>query len=169
MTTGKPIFLGAVFVLTCLINTTAKAQRRGIVVSADTKLPMRDVSIRCDNGQVVKSAWDGSFSVPDSFKTVNFWHPKCETRILKHEELTDTVYLLPSARMLAEVVVYGDRRRRPDYVGLTATDRKLAAASTAGGANLLGVLQLLAQPVINKIHRNKALKKAKKKQIIENY
>lgn len=153
----------------CLFCTTLAAQRRGIVISADTKLPLRDVAIRWDNGEVVKSAWDGTFLIPQNFKRVNFSHPKCEMRFLKHDELTDTIYMLPASRMLAEVVVYGNRKRRPDYVGITSTDRQLVAAQTAGGANLLGVLKLLAQPVINKIHRNKELKKAKKKQVLDNY
>lgn len=159
----------AVFALVCVVCLQMMAQRRGIVISADTKLPLRDVEIRWDNNKVVKSAWDGSFVIPNDFKKVNFWHPRCETRFLKHDEMTDTIFMLPSARMLAEVIVYGNRKRRPDYVGLNATDRQLVAAQTTGGANLLGVLQLVAQPIINKIHRNKELKKAKKKQVLDNY
>lgn len=146
------------------------AQRRGIVLSADNKLPLRDVAIRWDNNDdIARSSWDGTFDIPAGFRRVCFSHPKCETRSLKREEMTDTIYLLPSSRMLSEVIIYGKRKRQPDYVGMNATDRQLVAASTAGGANLLGVLQLLASPVINKIHRNKALKKERKKQILNNY
>ena len=144
----KNFLLASTLAMLCI---PIAAQRRGIVISADTKLPIRDVAIRWDNREVVKSAWDGTFVIPQDFKRVNFSHPKCETRFLKHEELTDTIYMLP------------------DYVGLTATDRQLAAAQYAGGANLLGVLQLIAQPIIKKIHRNKELKKAKKEQIMNNY
>lgn len=147
----------------------SEAQRRGIVISADTKLPMRDVAIRWDNKDITKSAWDGTFDIPSDFKRVNFWHPKCEARSIKHDEMTDTIYLLPSARMLAEVIVYGNKGKKPDYAGLKSVDRQLIAAQTSGGANLLGVLQLIAQPVINKIQRNKSLKKARKKQILDNY
>lgn len=159
----------AVAMLFALVSQEASAQRKGIVISAETKLPLRDVAIRWDNKDVVKSAWDGSFVIPVEFGRVNFCHPKYETRVLRHDEMPDTIYMLPSSRMLSEVIIYGERRRRPDYTGINSTDRKLIAANTAGGANLLGVLQLLAQPVINKIHRNKALKKARKKQIIDNY
>ena len=166
---SKLFFVGSLFVLMFFFNIKTMAQRRGIVISADTKMPLCDVSIRWDNKEAVKSAWDGTFTIPQNFERVNFWHPKCETRSLTHSEMTDTIYMLPSARMLAEVVVYGNRKRTPDYVGLTSTDKKLVAAQTAGGANLLGVLQLLAQPVINKIHRNKELKNAKKKQMLDNY
>lgn len=158
-----------VFCLASVFCMAATAQRRGVVISADTKLPLRDVAIRWDNKEVVKSAWDGSFTIPKDFKRVNFCHPKCETRFLRHDEMTDTIWMLPASRMLAEVVVYGNRKRRPDYVGLNATDRQLVAAQTAGGANLLGVLKLLAQPIINKIQRNKELKEARKKQVLDNY
>lgn len=147
----------------------SEAQRRGIVISADTKLPLRDVAIRWDNKDVTKSAWDGTFEIPSNFKKVNFWHPKCEGRSLKHEEMTDTIYLLPSSRMLAEVVIYGNRGKKREYTGQTSVDKQLIAAQTTGGANLLGVIKLLAQPVLNKIQRNKMLKKARKKQILDNY
>lgn len=169
MKTKTALLTAILVVATGSICLPATAQRRGVVISADTKLPLRDVYIRWDNNDAVKSAYDGSFSIPENFKRVNFWHPKCETRFLKHDEMTDTIYMLPSSRMLAEVIVYGERKRRPDYVGINATDRQLVAVSTAGGANILGVLKLLAQPIINKIHRNKELKKAKKKQIIDSY
>ena len=54
-------------------------------------------------------------------------------------------------------------------MGLNATDRQLAAAKTSGGADVLGLLSLAIQPILDKIHHKKALKKAMKKQIIDNY
>lgn len=152
----------------CIVQNAA-SQRRCIVVSADTRLPVRDVSIRCDNNEVVKSAWDGRVVVPDKFDKAVFHHPKYETRVLRHEEMTDTVFMLPSARMLSEVIIYGERKRRPDFAGIAAVDRQLIANTPSGGANLLGLLELVAQPFINKIQRNKELKKARRKQILDNY
>lgn len=153
-----------------IVPICVSAQRRGIVVSADNRLPLRDVAIRWDNNNdIVRSSWDGTFAIPADYRRVCFSHPKCETRSLRREEMTDTIYMLPSSRMLSEVIIYGARKRQPDYVGMNATDKKLVAVSTAGGANLLGVLRLLASPLINKIHRNKALKKERKKQILNNY
>lgn len=145
------------------------AQRRGIVVSADTKLPIGNVEIKWDNKEVEKTAWDGTFTIRGSFRRVSFFHPKCETRFLKPDEMTDTIYMLPASRMLTEVIIYGKRKRQPDYVGLNATDRQLAAAKTSGGADVLGLLSLAVQPFLDKIHHKKALKKAMKKQIIDNY
>ena len=152
----------------CIVQNAA-SQRCCIVVSADTRLPVRDVSIRWDNNEVVKSAWDGRVVVPDKFDKAVFHHPKYETRVLRHEEMTDTVFMLPSARMLSEVIIYGERKRRPDYAGIAAVDRQLIANTPSGGANLLGLLELVAQPFINKIQRNKELKKARRKQILDNY
>ena len=59
------------------------AQRRGIVISADTKLPIGNVEIKWDNKEVEKTAWDGTFTIRGSFRRVSFFHPKCETRFLK--------------------------------------------------------------------------------------
>lgn len=145
------------------------AQRRGIVVSADTRLPIGNVEIKWDNKEVEKTAWDGTFTIRGSFRRVSFFHPKCETRFLKPDEMTDTIYMLPASRMLTEVIIYGKRKRQPDYVGLNATDRQLAAAKTSGGADVLGLLSLVVQPILDKINHKKALKKAMKKQIIDNY
>ncbi len=158
-----------VAMLFAFVSQEAKPQRRGIVISADTKLPVSDVAIRWDNNGVVKSAWDGTFVIPKEFSRVNFHHPKFEPRMLNSNEMPDTVFLLPSSRMLTEVIIYGERRRRPDYVGINSTDRELIATNIGSGANVLGIIKLLAQPIINKIQRNKALKKARKKQVIDNY
>ncbi len=166
---GKWLRAFVVVMFVVLVSQEAKPQRSGIVVSADTKLPVRDVAIRWDNKDAVKSSWNGTFVIPREFNMVNFHHPKYETRMLRHDEVSDTIYLLPSSRMLSEVVIYGERRRRPDYVGINSTDKELIAVNVSGGANVLGIIKLLAQPIINKIHRDKTLKKARKKQVIDNY
>ena len=87
------------------------AQRRMVVVDADLKVPVRDVQVFTSEGQDQRTAWDGTFEVPDSFSRLNFRHPHFEQRyLLPSELLGDTIWLLPKTNTLGEVIIWGRRR-----------------------------------------------------------
>ncbi len=93
------------------VAATAKAQRRLLVVNAETKVPVRDVQVYTDNNHHTRTLWDGTCAVPDSFGRVSFRHPNYVQRyILRSELRNDTVWLLPKQHVLNEVVVWGHRR-----------------------------------------------------------
>lgn len=87
------------------------AQRRMVVVDADLKVPVRDVQVYTPEGFDTLTAWDGTFAVPDSFSRLNFRHPHFSQRYLMPSELRgDTIWLLPVASVLGEVIIWGRRR-----------------------------------------------------------
>ena len=146
--------------------STASAQRRGIVVDAATKLPLRDVSVRFDCSQQQTTAWNGLFNIPESFNRAAFSHPKYEKCFLKHNEMTDTVFMLPAAIVLGEVVVYGKKGKK-NFAKLNKIDLKLAHAKANG--NLLGLLQLIMNPFLGNELSKEELQKRKNKMILDNY
>lgn len=150
-----------------LVATTAAAQRQGIVVDAATKVPLRDVSVRFDCGKQQQTQWNGIFSIPDNFDRAAFSHPKYEKCFLKHSELADTVFMLPAAIVLGEVVIYGKKGAKKDFAKLNKTDLKLAGAKADG--NLLGLLQLIMNPFTSSSMSKKELQRQKHKQILDNY
>lgn len=150
-----------------LAATTAEAQRRGIVVDAATKVPLRDVSVRFDCGKQQQTPWNGIFSIPENFERAAFAHPKYEKCFLKHSELADTVFMLPAAIVLGEVVIYGKMGRKKDFAKLNKTDLKLAGAKADG--NLLGLLQLIMNPLTGSSMSKKELQRQRHKQILDNY
>ena len=147
----------------------ASAQRKGIVIDASTKQPLRNVFVRCDNDSTIKTPWDGTFQLPENFQTVAFYHPNFEKRVLSHKEITDTVFMLPSARMLNEVVVYGKRGKIRDFTKMTTIDKQLLGIKPTNGFDLLGLLKLITNPISRSIEHKKEVKKQKRKQILDNY
>ena len=147
----------------------ASAQRKDIVIDASTKQPLRNVFVRCDNDSTIKTPWDGTFQLPEKFQTVAFYHPNFEKRVLNHKELTDTVFMLPSARMLNEVVVYGKRGKIRDFTRMTTIDKQLLGIKPTNGFDILGLLKLITNPIQRSIEHKKEVKKQKRKQILDNY
>ena len=147
----------------------ASAQRKGIVIDASTKQPLRNVFVKCDNDSTIKTPWDGTFQLPENFQTVAFYHPNFEKRVLNHKELTDTVFMLPSARMLNEVVVYGKRGKIRDFTRMTTIDKQLLGIKPTNGFDILGLLKLITNPIQRSIEHKKEVKKQKRKQILDNY
>ena len=97
----------------CLLMLSSEllAQRQMVVVNIESKVPVRDVIVSADDGREVRSSWNGLFEVPDSFERIDFRHPDFEHRyVLKSELLGDTIFLIPNANALSEVVIYGERR-----------------------------------------------------------
>ena len=147
----------------------ASAQWKGIVIDASTKQPLRNVFVKCDNDSTIKTPWDGTFQLPEKFQTVAFYHPNFEKRVLNHKELTDTVFMLPSARMLNEVVVYGKRGKTRDFTRMTTIDKQLLGIKPTNGFDILGLLKLITNPIQRSIEHKKEVKKQKRKQILDNY
>ena len=79
----------------------------------ETKTPQRDIKVRIDNGPEITTPWNGEFEVPDSFKRIDFSHPKFQRRYVLHNEVrSDTIYLIPILHAIDEVVIYGKDRRK---------------------------------------------------------
>lgn len=94
-----------------LLSSGLLAQRQMVVVNVESKVPIREVIVSADNGQEMRTSWDGLFEVPDSFERIDFRHPDFEHRyMLTSELLGDTIFLIPNTNALREVVIYGERR-----------------------------------------------------------
>lgn len=106
----KRISISFIFALLCII--TVDAQKRFVVVDMETGVPQRDVRVRWDKKHETHSIWDGSFYMDDVKDNVEIFKPGYMTRIMKPEELTDTIGILPTFNKLGEVVVIGKYKPR---------------------------------------------------------
>ena len=152
------------------------AQHKLVVVNVESKVPVRDVKICTDNGQEMRTAWDGQFIVPDSFRRIDFLHPDYERRYVLRDELhSDTIFLIPNINALHEVVIYGQRRRFDNRMAMILKpspqqiERDKLPKYVPAGINPLGVLVLLynltlRDKVKDKIRRKKALKEVRRKE-----
>lgn len=106
----KRISISFIFALLCII--TVDAQKRFVVVDMETGVPQREVRIRWDKKHETHSIWDGSFYMDDVRGSVEIFKPGYMTRIMKPEELTDTIGILPTFNKLGEVVIIGKYKPR---------------------------------------------------------
>ncbi len=131
-----------ILVLLITASLQLSAQRRGVVVNMETGVPQCDIIVYTDQGESVVTAWDGSFTLCDSFAVVSFAHPGFEKHSVSRDELTDTIALLPSQNMLGEVEVWGKRKDINQNFRLDKTELQLQQP-VQQGFNLLGFLGYL--------------------------
>lgn len=127
-----------------LLGLTAQAQRKGVIASAETGLPLRDCTIYTNNGQSYTTLWTGEYDITMPFQSVTIVKPNYMSYTLELSEMADTIYLLPRFNTLAEVTVWGKRRRfsknavsswQPSYVPNTP------ATGGVGGLDILGIFE----------------------------
>lgn len=118
------------------------AQVRGIVANAETGVPLRDVTIYTNTSRTYTTDWRGMFTIDDTITSATLVKTDFVSLTVTAEELADTVYLLPRFNSLAEVVVWGKRRRfsrsavsswQPSYLP--------PPTSGIGGLDILGLFQ----------------------------
>ena len=157
-------------------SSVIMAQKNMVVVNVESKVPICNVRVSSDGGQETCTSWDGRFVVPDSFLRIDFFHPDFERRyILKSELKGDTIFLIPNINALHEVVIYGERRFEKRMAQILKPspqqiERDKIPKFIPTGISPLGVLLLiydltLRKKVENHIHRKKALKDVRKKEV----
>jgi hypothetical protein len=158
------LYFIAMLYMCCVV---ARAQRKLIVASLESKTPQRDVQVRIDNGPEIRTPWNGQIEVPDSFKRIDFCHPKFQRRYVLHDEIHgDTIYMIPVLHALDEVVVYGQDRRKTMMAGImsptTPTEPKMPQVLSTG-PNVLAMLGWLFDHTIGpKIEAKRRRKQALK-------
>ncbi len=154
-----------------LLTSAGMAQRRMVVINAESKVPVRDVKVSADNGYAALTTWDGLFTVPDSFIRMDFVHPDFERRYVLNSELKgDTIFLIPNINALREVVIYGHRRfdERMRAMFQPSEEQKLLdqlPKSIPSGFNPLAFAAWIYDLTLRKkVDRKKALKEVRRKE-----
>ena len=99
-----------------LLPLKMDAQIKGVVISTETGIPVRNVAVTTDKGEQTVTAWDGTFLLRDtSFHELNMGNAHYEKRVMYREELTDTIELIPRMNALDEVVVIGHARKGAEF------------------------------------------------------
>ena len=165
-------------ILLMLPSFEMAAQRQMVVVNVESKVPIRDVIVSADNGEKIRTPWDGVFSIPDSVQRIDFRHPDYEHRyVLQSEILGDTIFLIPNMNLLSEVVIYGERRfdkRMASMLAQTSQqklDGQLERIKIPAGFNPIGFAlwiynKTFRKSVENRSHRKKALKEVRRQEAI---
>ncbi len=95
----------------CLCSLCARAQMDVVVADIESGVPLRDVKIYTDSGSVAVTDYRGMARIDRPFSSATVTHPKYLGTTVGRHELVDTLYLLPKANTLNEVVVWGESRK----------------------------------------------------------
>lgn len=99
---------------TTLISLHVNAQGRCVIVDKETGTPIKDVKAYTDKNDEFTTDYRGVLIINKPFDSATLAHPKYLSRKVDKAELNDTVWLLPKAIRLDEVVVWGVKRSPMD-------------------------------------------------------
>jgi hypothetical protein len=105
-----------------------RAQGKCVIVDKETGTPLRGVKAYTDKEDVFTTDYQGRLVIDKPFASATLAHPKYLSRKVEKAELNDTVWLLPKAIRLDEVVVWGQKRTPMDAM-MSSIQAELADAA----------------------------------------
>ena len=147
------------------------AQRRLVVVDVETLIPVAGANVVTKYGNTTTDSL-GYFSLSDSCKSVALSHVNYESRMIKLNEVRDTVYMISKLLNLREIIVFGHGKRDelPDalkkQLEVNKEDAKLASIDPSSG----NLLSLIGYIIPKKWRKNsKKARRERIKEILDNY
>ena len=134
-----------------------------VIIDIETSLPLRDVKMFTNTGQVSVSDYRGRIVLPDSsFQSATLSRGKYLNRIVERYEITDTMEMLPQGTSLGDVVVWGVDRRGIKSMVKVAT-RDLSAYAPPSGLVSFDFFELFRKKPLNRKARRR------NKELLENW
>lgn len=113
----------------------AGAQPRCVVIDKETGTPLRDVKVHTESGILAVSDYQGRVYIDTVFQSATLSHVSYLSRVVKAEEMRDTLWMIPKENRLGEVVVWGTNRKNINSMVADATKNLEAYAPPPGLAS----------------------------------
>ena len=157
-----------IFLLLFCCSLTAKSADTLVVVDASTGVPIRNVIVYLDYTASVSTTYDGKFLLNHKhFDELKLRHPAYLERIMLPEEIvSDTIRMLPKTKVLSEVVVIGEKKKK-EFKLISPTDAQLLSNGSNQNGNLLGLIPVAYKLLFGEKHKTSQQEKTKK--AVENY
>jgi hypothetical protein len=158
------------FVLTAC-TLSVQAQRRYVVIDVETKVPIRHVNVRYGAHHTDTTNWQGRVNIPDSCRTLLLSHVNYESRLIRTEEVEDTIYMISKLMGLPEVTVFGKGKGEDHLKELKKhlkqdrTERQLAAIDPSRGTNLLPLIG----KIVDKFRKRRPSRRERFRKMIRDY
>lgn len=118
---------------------SVSAQKSCVIADAETHTPLRDALIHTDNNHWARTDYRGYFTMKYHFDSAEVKKPGYVSAYIYLETLPDTMFLLPEARQIREVEVWGNQSKHMEDmmqgVGISKTDAALINAGTGNGGS----------------------------------
>lgn len=100
----------------CLMSVAsmAQAQKTCVIASAEDHVPIREALIHTDKNQWARTDYRGYWNMRYQFDSATVSKPGYVKATIRYKELPDTVFLLPEAKQIGEVTVWGKNQQHID-------------------------------------------------------
>lgn len=134
--------------------TKTTAQVKCVIVDKETGTPIRDVKLYADGKLIATTNYMGQLEADSTFSSASLSQPDYLTRVVAIEELRDTLWLLPKAIRLDEVVVWG--KYKPGIQGIVSSATEgLKAYAPPGGLVTFDFFEMFRKKPLNKKARKR--------------
>ena len=94
-------------VLLAMLGQVAYAQKTCVIASAENHVPIREALIHTNNNHWARTDYRGYWTMRYQFDSATVSKPGFMKATIRYKELPDTLFLLPDAKQLGEVIVWG--------------------------------------------------------------
>ena len=131
-----------IFFIICLMSVAsmAQAQKTCVIASAEDHVPIREALIHTDKNQWARTDYRGYWNMRYQFDSATVSKPGYVKATIRYKELPDTVFLLPEAKQIGEVTVWGKNQENVGEVKSQACQEAVQAGINAalGHTRLVG-------------------------------
>ena len=94
-------------VLLAMLGQVTYAQKTCVIASAENHVPIREALIHTNNNHWARTDYRGYWTMRYQFDSATVSKPGFMKATIRYKELPDTLFLLPDAKQLGEVTVWG--------------------------------------------------------------
>lgn len=108
--------LGTILLLLAFVSQGSYAQKTCVIASAEDHVPIREALIHTDNNHWARTDYRGYFTMRYEFDSATVSKPGYVKTTIRYKELPDTVFMLPDAKQIGEVTVWGKNQEHIDQM-----------------------------------------------------
>lgn len=138
-----------------ICSTAMEAQSSCVIIDKETGTPIRDVKAHTDKGDEYATDYQGHLTIDQPFESATLVHGSYLSRKMKREEICDTIWLLPNAIRLDEVVVWGQKNNALNTMMSLAMAQAAATATPPAGGIHFDFFSMLKKKPLSKKARKK--------------
>lgn len=131
-----------IFLMITLLSVASMvyAQKTCVIASAEDHVPIREALIHTNNNHWARTDYRGYWNMRYQFDSATVSKPGYIKATIRYQELPDTVFLLPEAKQIGEVTVWGKNRENAGKVKSQACQEAIEAGRNAalGHTRLVG-------------------------------
>lgn len=139
----------------CYAPLSVVAQVHCVIIDKETGVPVRDVKAYTDKGDVFTTDYQGQLVIDSVFHSATLSHGSYLERKVERKELVDTLWLLPKAIRLDEVVVWGVARKGVFSWMSTAMEQAAATATPSSALVSFDFFEMFKKKPLSKKARKK--------------